>query len=90
MKTETKEAPINIRAKHSQRELIDLAARLRCKSRTDFILEAACREAEEAILEKHLFVLTEQQFTDFIYMLDNQADAYNNVQRVLERKSPWE
>ncbi|GKV91710.1 hypothetical protein PEC301619_36920 [Pectobacterium carotovorum subsp. carotovorum] len=45
MKPETKEARITIRAKASQRDLIDMAANLVSKSRTDFMLEAACREA---------------------------------------------
>lgn len=45
MKPEAREAPINIRAKTSQRDLIDMAASLVSKSRTDFVLEAACREA---------------------------------------------
>lgn len=45
MKPESKEAPINIRAKASQRDLIDMAANLVAKSRTDFMLDAACREA---------------------------------------------
>ncbi|MCI4209838.1 DUF1778 domain-containing protein, partial [Dickeya dianthicola] len=50
MRTETKETPINIRAKASQRELIDVAAKLLSKSRTEFILDAACREAEDVLL----------------------------------------
>ncbi len=45
MKPETKEARITIRAKASQRDLIDMAANFVSKSRTDFMLEAACREA---------------------------------------------
>ncbi|WP_373921120.1 type II toxin-antitoxin system TacA family antitoxin, partial [Escherichia coli] len=40
MKPESKEAPINIRAKASQRDLIDMAANLVAKSRTDFMLDA--------------------------------------------------
>lgn len=43
MKPETKEARITIRAKASQRDLIDMAANFVSKSRTDFMLEAACR-----------------------------------------------
>jgi hypothetical protein len=38
---------INIRAKRTQRDLIDQAAEMLGKSRSDFMLETACREAEE-------------------------------------------
>ncbi|WP_448511641.1 type II toxin-antitoxin system TacA family antitoxin [Photorhabdus laumondii] len=41
MRTQPKETPINIRAKSFQRELIDHAANLHSKTRTDFILDTA-------------------------------------------------
>ncbi len=37
---------LNLRAKESQRALIDAAAEILHKSRTDFILEMACQAAE--------------------------------------------
>ncbi|HHK9933380.1 TPA: DUF1778 domain-containing protein, partial [Klebsiella pneumoniae] len=46
MKPDVREAPISIRAKKSQRDLIDMAASLVSKSLTDFMLEVACREAQ--------------------------------------------
>ena len=49
MRTENKESPINIRAKASQKELIDIAAHLLSKSRTDFILEATSSKAEDVL-----------------------------------------
>ncbi|MBI0500576.1 DUF1778 domain-containing protein, partial [Dickeya dianthicola] len=60
MRTETKETPINIRAKASQRELIDVAAKLLSKSRTEFILDAACREAEDVLLDQRLFLVNDE------------------------------
>lgn len=47
MRTEARNAPINIRARQTQRELIDRAAAAQHKSRSDFIFEAACKEAEK-------------------------------------------
>ncbi|MBL1517672.1 DUF1778 domain-containing protein, partial [Klebsiella pneumoniae] len=41
MKPEVREAPIRIRAKKSQRDLIDMAESLVSKSLTDFMLEVA-------------------------------------------------
>ncbi|EGK36293.1 hypothetical protein SFK304_2832 [Shigella flexneri K-304] len=40
---------LNLRARESQRILIDAAAEILHKSRTDFILEMACKAAEDVI-----------------------------------------
>ena len=65
MKPESKEAPINIRAKASQRDLIDMAANLVAKSRTDFMLDAACREAQDILLDQRLFIVDDEQYDAF-------------------------
>ena len=56
--TQTRAAvSINIRAKVGQRDLIDQeASRLGC-SRSDFMLEAACREAEDVLLDQAFFTV---------------------------------
>ena len=46
---------LNLRAKESQRALIDAAAEILHKSRTDFILEMACKAAENVILDRRVF-----------------------------------
>lgn len=90
MRTEAKETPINIRAKASQRELIDIAAKLLSKSRTDFILEAACREAEEVLLDQRLFLVDEAQFDAFMNALEKPVATNGRLHALLDRKSPWE
>ena len=45
---------LNIRIKPDERGLIDRAARARGQNRTDFILEAAPRAAEDAMLHRTL------------------------------------
>ncbi len=42
MQTEARNAPINIRARQTQRELIDRAAAAQHKSRSGFIFEVPC------------------------------------------------
>ncbi|MBL4313036.1 DUF1778 domain-containing protein, partial [Klebsiella pneumoniae] len=51
MKPDVREAPISIRVRKSQRDLIDMAASLVSKSLTDFMLEVACREAQNILLD---------------------------------------
>ena len=90
MRVEAKESPINIRAKSSQRELIDIAAKLQSKSRTDFILEAACTKAEDVLLDQRLFLVNDEQMNAFNKAIELSFNDNKKVQALLNRKSPWE
>ena len=48
-----KRETLNVRIKPEDRSLIDRAAHLLGKSRTDFLLEAGRRAAEDALLDQH-------------------------------------
>lgn len=48
---------INIRATDEERAVIDYAASLVSKNRTDFIIEKAVSEAQNIILDQRVFVL---------------------------------
>jgi uncharacterized protein (DUF1778 family) len=48
-RTEENSVKINMRVASQQRDLIDRAARATGKTRTEFMLEAACRAAEEIV-----------------------------------------
>ena len=50
-----RDAAINLRALPQQRDLIDQAAQLLGKTRSDFMLEAACDKAQSVLLEQVLF-----------------------------------
>jgi uncharacterized protein (DUF1778 family) len=80
---------INIRAFPSQRELIDRACREMNKNMTDFILEAACREAEHVLCDRRFFVLEEKAFDAFEAALDTPLKDNKAVQRLLAARSPW-
>jgi uncharacterized protein (DUF1778 family) len=86
--TETRKAPINIRALPAQRNLIDKAAAALRKSRSDFMLEAACREAENVLLDQRLILATAEQFQAFEDAL--QAPIPEAVKILLTTKAPWE
>lgn len=81
---------LNLRAKESQRALIDAAAEILHKSRTDFILEMACRAAENVILDRRVFNLDDQQYAEFINMLDAPVTAEPALEKLLARKPQWE
>ncbi|AOM98613.1 type II toxin-antitoxin system TacA family antitoxin [Klebsiella pneumoniae] len=80
---------LNIRAKEAQRALIDTAAEILHKSRTDFILEMACQAAENVILDRRMFNLNDEQYAEFIDMLDAPVTANPAMEKLLARKPQW-
>ena len=86
----TRTAPINLRALDSQRSLIDRAAALLGKNRSDFMLETACREAENVLLDQRLFLLDQANFDAFNQALDAPVKDNPVLRKLMARKSPWE
>lgn len=81
---------LNIRIKAADRGLIDHAAELTGKTRTDFILDATRRAAEEAILDRTLFVLSPDAYEQFIARLDEPPRPNERLRRALQTPAPWE
>lgn len=81
---------INIRAKVKQRDLIDQAAERLGRSRSDFMLEAACREAEDVLLDQAFFTVDEGTFAKFQDLLENPLPPTDKLRRLLKTKAPWE
>ena len=86
----TRTAPINLRALESQRSLIDRAAAILGKNRSDFMLETACREAENILLNQRLFMLNAIDFDDFMSTLDTPVKDNPTLRKLMARKAPWE
>ena len=57
LKAASRRDTLNLRIKPEERGLIDRAATLTGKNRTDFVLEAARRAAEEALLDRTVFTV---------------------------------
>ena len=81
---------INIRAKARQRDLIDHAADRLGRSRSDFMLEASCRAAEEILLDQTYFGLSEAKYAEFQALLDNPPEVSARLRRTLTAQAPWE
>jgi uncharacterized protein (DUF1778 family) len=80
---------INLRVTPSQKALIDRAATALGRSRSDFMLEAACQEAESVLLDRRYFVLSEAEFKRFTELLDKRVDN-PRLERLLRTKAPWD
>ena len=61
---------LNLRIAAHDRNLIDRAAQSSGKTRTDFILGAARRAAEETLLDQSLFLVSQSSYAKFLAMLD--------------------
>ena len=87
---QTRDININIRAKRTQRDLIDQAAELLGKTRSDFMLETACREAEDVLLDQRLFILGAETFEKFQALLDAPPSENPKLRKLMATKAPWE
>jgi uncharacterized protein (DUF1778 family) len=70
--------------------IIDRAANLRGRSRTDFVRDAAVRAAEEVILDAALIRMSPASFDAFLEAVAGPANAVPEMVEVLKRKAPWE
>jgi len=84
-----RDAAINLRALPEQRDLIDYAARLLGKSRSDFMLEAACERAKAVVLDQLFFSLDADKFKQFTAMLDAPPSSNPGLERLMSLKAPW-
>jgi len=81
---------INLRVSRSQKALIDRAANTLGRNRSDFMLEAACREAESVLLDRRYFNLPEDEFRRFTALLDKPPASNPRLARLLRSKAPWD
>jgi uncharacterized protein (DUF1778 family) len=86
----TRETTINLRAPAAQRALIDQAAEIQGKSRTDFMLEAACEKAQQILLDRTVFALDARRFNRFVELLDAPVESRQALKRLLGKRAPWE
>lgn len=81
---------VNMRVEPNQLDIIDSAASLYGKTRSAFIIDAAYRAAEEALLDRRLFCLSDEQWEAFNKALDTSPTKNEKLNQLLQTKSPWE
>ena len=81
---------INLRATARIRELIDRAAALLGQSRSEFMLDSACRHAEDVLLDQRLFIVDEERYKAFLNLLDEPPKPTAELRKLLSKKAPWE
>jgi uncharacterized protein (DUF1778 family) len=87
---ERKDHPLSMRLPPADLAIIDRAARLRGRSRTDFVREAAVRAAEDVVMEIALVRMSPEGFEAFLEVLSAPSAAVPEMVEVLRRPAPWE
>jgi len=85
-----KRQTLNIRIKPEDRILIDRAARMRGKNRTDFILDAVRLAAEEALLDQAVIVADAAAYAEFLARLDMPPRPNERLRKTMQTPAPWE
>lgn len=81
---------LNLRIPAAERNLIDRAAASLGKTRTDFILEAARRAAEDSLLERALLMVSPEAFAEFMERLDQPTQPNARLRKTMQSKAPWQ
>ena len=83
-------AALNLRIQPEVRDLIDQAAHLAGKNRTDFVLDAARRAAEDTLLDRTVFTLSPAAYRQFLKRLDAPPKPNKRLLKSLRTPAPWE
>ena len=84
-----KEYPLSMRLPEADIAVIDRAASVRGRSRTDFVREAAVRAAEEVLMENTLVRMGEEGFAAFMAAITAPARPVPEMVELLGRQPPW-
>ncbi len=81
---------LNIRIKPEERSLIDRAALALGKNRTDFVLDAARRAAEETLLDRTVLSVSPEAYAEFLARLDAPPQPNERLRKTMQTPAPWE
>jgi uncharacterized protein (DUF1778 family) len=85
-----KEHPLSMRLPEADIAIIDRAATLRGRSRTDFVRDAAVRAAEDVLMETAPIRMSAAGFKTFIAALSGPATTVPEMVELFRRVAPWE
>jgi uncharacterized protein (DUF1778 family) len=81
---------INLRIETHTRQLIDDAAAVLGKTRTEFMIDSARKVAIDVLLDQRLFVLDPARYDAFVHALDNPPAPGPKLRSLLRRAPAWE
>jgi uncharacterized protein (DUF1778 family) len=81
---------INLRIESRTRQLIDDAATILGKTRTEFMIDSARMLAIDVLLDQRLFVLDSERYDAFVDALDNPPAPGPKLRALLRRVPAWQ
>ena len=80
---------INLRIEAQTRQLIDEAAAVLGKTRTEFMVDSARAVAVDILLDQRLFALDGERYDAFVEALDNPPAPGPKLRGLLRRVPAW-
>lgn len=80
---------INLRATERQEEILRRAAEATDHTMTDFILGSAVAHAEQVLADRRWFMATDEQFDEFVRLLDEPLPSTAKFERLFSRPSAF-
>ena len=84
-----KDGVIQIRASLEMKSILSRAAALRGQKLSEFMLDSARREAEDALLDQRNFFLEPAAYDAFLALLDAPANPDPRLVDLMSRRAPW-
>jgi uncharacterized protein (DUF1778 family) len=81
---------IQIRAPAETKAMLNRAAALRGQKLSEFMLDSARRQAEEAILDQRVFFLDAKAHEKFLALLDAPAKPRAALRKLMARTPAWQ
>ena len=78
-----------MRIEANTRQIIDHAAAILGKTRTEFMIESARRQAIDVLLDQRLFALDSKRYDAFMRALDNPPAPGPKLRSLLRRVPAW-
>lgn len=85
-----KREALNVRIQPQLRALIDRAAALAGKNRTDFVLDAARRAAEDTLLDRTVHTVNAKEYRQFLVRLDARPRPNKRLVKSMRAQAPWD
>jgi uncharacterized protein (DUF1778 family) len=85
---DTHARPVNLRIREDVRRVIDRAASLRGKTRSEFMIDAAYRAAEDTLLDQTLVRVDVDSYRHYLAVLD-QPPGGEGFERLMNAPRPW-
>jgi len=84
-----KDYPLAMRLPESDIAIIDRAAGIKGRSRTEFVRDAAVRAAEEVVMDNTVIRMSPEGFAEFESAIAGPGKAVPELVRVFEARLPW-